>query len=120
MAAVARPTAGGNLLDLTCSAAAAINKHIKDIHQAYDDDFAAAPATSADTQQPPVLIHNNTLAVQVDFTPLDDYSYKEKLAEWNRAVDSYVDVTLDSFVQSHVALIVDDQADTARLKLIQP
>ena len=63
--------------------------------------FAAAPATSADTQQPPVVIHSNTVAVQFELAPLDEYSYKEKLADWNREVDAYTDSTLESFVQSH-------------------
>ena len=114
MAQNSRAAAGGHTLDLTASAAVLLNKQIKDIQQNYDDEFRVA--ASPTEPQPQVLIHNNSLAVQVDAPPLDEGSYKEKLAEWNLQVDGYVDAALDSFVQSHVALLVDDLSDTDRLK----
>ena len=47
---------------------------------------------------------------------LDENSYKVKLGQWNEEVAAYVDATLDNFVQSHLAIIVDDLADMEKLK----
>lgn len=108
-----------HILDLTSPQAATIAKLIKEIEQAYADDFREVPITPDKTKEK--LMHNNLLEVQVESTMLDEDSYQEKLAQWNEEVDAYVDRTLDSFCQSHLVLIVDDQKDTEKMiRKLQP
>ena len=47
---------------------------------------------------------------------LNESSYKTKLGQWNEEVAGYVDTTLENFVQSHLAIIVDELADMEKLK----
>ena len=105
----------GNMIDLTSPGATWIAKQIKDIEQAYADDFREAAVTPEKPKAKEVLMPNNLFEVQVESTMLDEESYKDKLAQWNANVVAYVDTTLDSFVRSHLELIVDDQKDTEKM-----
>jgi len=103
----------GHILDLTSPASGVIAKQIKEIQQTYADDFREAAFTPEKTKEG--LMPNNLLEVQVESTMLDEESYKNNLAQWNEDVAAYVDNTLDSFVQSHLVLVVDDQKDTEKM-----
>ena len=63
-----------------------------------------------------ITLTNNLVTVEVVSPTLDEASYKVKLGQWNEEVAAYVDSMLDSFVQSHLVFIVDDQSDMEKIE----
>ena len=84
----------------------------------YNHDF---PAKVAPTAQKTSMIHSNNtsapdIVVQVTFAAIDnDDTYKAKLQDWTDEVQKYEKDMVDTFLNGHVAIIVDDLQDGKKL-----